>query len=151
MDVDVWDSQGQDDYDAIRPSIYVGTNLFMICLSVVSTTAWDNVRSKWVTEVQRECPGVPFMLVGTKIDLRDDRDSLKRLNERQQEPISAAQGKAEANTIGALTYVECSALTQNGINAVFDEAFRLAFQARQSAIDQQATDPGRGPLPCLLL
>jgi GTPase SAR1 family protein len=32
----------------------------------------DNVRLKWVPEIRNFCPNTPFIIVGTKIDLKDD-------------------------------------------------------------------------------
>lgn len=39
-------------------------------------------------------------------------------------PIQYAQGVAMSKDIGAVKYLECSALTQKGLKTVFDEAIR---------------------------
>ena len=43
----VWDTAGQEDYDRIRPLSYPGTNVFLVCYSIVSPTSYENVKSKW--------------------------------------------------------------------------------------------------------
>lgn len=63
-----------------------------------------------------------MILVGTQIDLREDEKTLKDLAKLSKEPISAEMGKQKARQIKALKYMECSALTRQGLKAVFDEA-----------------------------
>ena len=41
--------------------------------------------------------------------------------------ISYMQGQTMAKSIGALTYLECSAKAQEGVNDVFDEAIRVVL------------------------
>ena len=38
----------------------------------------------------------PFLLVGTKTDLRQDRDTLAQLADKSREPVTYAQGMAMA-------------------------------------------------------
>lgn len=67
------------------------------------------------------------MLVGTKLDLRDDEETISKLTERKQAPIAYSQGVALAREIGAVKYLECSALTQKGLKNAFDEAIRAVL------------------------
>ena len=43
---------------------------------------------------------------------------------------SYLQGQTMAKSIGALTYLECSAKAQEGVNDVFDEAIRVVLKPR---------------------
>lgn len=65
--------------------------------------------------------------MGTKLDLRDDPDTISKLSERKQSPMTYAQGVAMAKEIGAVKYLECSALTQKGLKNCFDEAIRAVL------------------------
>lgn len=58
------------------------------------------------------CEKTPFLLVGLKIDLRDDPATLKELSKNHTNPIRFEQGKILAKELTAVKYVECSALTQ---------------------------------------
>lgn len=55
---------------------------------------------------------------GTKIDLRDDRETLSALSEQGLSPLKREQGQKLANKIRAVKYMECSALTQRGLKQV---------------------------------
>lgn len=106
---------------------YPQTDVFLICFSLVSPASFENVRAKWYPEVRHHCPHTPILLVGTKLDLRDDKDTIERLRDKKLAPITYPQGLAMAREIGSVKYLECSALTQRGLKTVFDEAIRAVL------------------------
>jgi cell division control protein 42 len=63
---------GQEDYDRLRPLSYPQTDVFLVCFSVTSPASFENVKEKWFPEVRHHCPGVPCLIVGTQVDLRED-------------------------------------------------------------------------------
>lgn len=65
---------------------------------------------------------------GTQIDLRDDPAVMEKLAKQRQSPITPKQGDQLAKDLGAIKYVECSALTQRGLKNVFDEAIVAALE-----------------------
>ena len=101
------------------------------------------MKNKWFPEIQHHAPGVQFILVGTKLDLRDDEETLERLREKRLEPISQEQGNALASELGAYKYLECSALSQKGLKQVFDEAIRCVNTAQSK--------PTKKKKPCNIL
>ncbi|GCC37757.1 hypothetical protein chiPu_0016264 [Chiloscyllium punctatum] len=127
VNLGLWDTAGQEDYDRLRPLSYPQTDVFLICFSLVSPASFENVRAKWYPEVRHHCPNTPIILVGTKLDLRDDKDTIERLRDKKLAPITYPQGLAMAREIGAVKYLECSALTQRGLKTVFDEAIRAVL------------------------
>ena len=66
------------------------------------------------------------MLVGTQLELRDNKETLERLARHHLTPISFRQGMRLQREIGAARYIECSARTQENLKTVFDEAIRVA-------------------------
>lgn len=60
------------------------------------------------------------------MDLRQDPATLNKLSQKRMAPISYEQGLNLAQEISAMKYMECSALTQQGLKAVFDEAIRAS-------------------------
>lgn len=128
INLGLWDTAGQEDYDRLRPLSYPDTHVFIVCFSVVSRASFQNITSKWMPEIQQHCAGTPCILVGTKIDLRKDSDTLKRLVQQNQQPLTEVDGQRMANSIGAVTYLECSALTGEGLKSCFDAAIRIAIK-----------------------
>jgi hypothetical protein len=82
------------------------------------------VREKWFPEVHHHCPGVPCLIVGTQVDLRDDPSVREKLSKQKMSPVRREDGERMAKELGAVKYVECSALTQYKLKDVFDEVCR---------------------------
>lgn len=91
---------------------------------MASLSSFENVRSKWEPELSHHCPGVPVLLVGSKLDLRTNEAAIQELADKGQSLIAYDQGVHLAATIGAFKYMECSAMTQENLKAVFDEAVK---------------------------
>jgi cell division control protein 42 len=124
----LFDTAGQEDYDRLRPLSYPQTDVFLVCFSVTSPASFENVKEKWIPEVHHHCPNVPCIIVGTQIDLRNDPTVLERLSRQKHRPITPEQGERLARELHAVKYVECSALTQQGLKNVFDEAIVAALE-----------------------
>ncbi|KAG2028318.1 P-loop containing nucleoside triphosphate hydrolase protein [Suillus americanus] len=124
----LFDTAGQEDCDRLRPLSYPQTNVFLVCFSVTSPSSFENVREKWIPEVHHHCPGVPCLIVGTKIDSRDDAQVIERLSSQKQRPVPIEHGERLSRELGAVKYMECSALTRKGLDNVFSEAIIAALQ-----------------------
>ncbi|XP_042594916.1 ras-related C3 botulinum toxin substrate 1-like [Cyprinus carpio] len=132
----LWDTSGVEEYDRLRPLSYHQTDVVLICFSLVSPASFEKVSEKWWPEVRHFCRSAPIVLIGTKLDLRDDKDITEELKKKKQVPITHPEGLAKAREIGAVKYLECSALTQTGIKTVFNEAIH-AVQHRSTAKKKQ--------------
>jgi small GTP-binding protein len=78
----LWDTAGQEDYDRLRPLSYPQTDVFLICFSLVSPPSFENVRTKWYPEISHHAPSTSTVLVGTKLDLREDPATIEKLRDR---------------------------------------------------------------------
>jgi len=125
----LWDtaSNAFDDFDRLRPLSYPQTDIFLFCFSITNPSSRENISTKWKPEINHYCPDVPILLVGTKVDLRDDVTIQEKLTSVGATPSNYQDGINLANKIGAIKYVECSALTQEGLKTVFDEAIRTVL------------------------
>jgi Ras-related C3 botulinum toxin substrate 1 len=122
VSLNLWDTAGQEDYDRLRPLSYPQTDIFLLCFSVVNPTSFDHITHKWHPEVSHHCPGVPILLVGNKLDLKEDPEIIENLRASKQEPVGRTQGLACAKRIGAVKYMECSAKTGKGLREIFTTA-----------------------------
>ena len=123
----LWDTAGQEEYDKIRPLSYRQSNVVVVCFSLDSLVSLDNVRTKWHPEVNIYCPKVPILLVGTKMDIRDKWENEKQKG-TEQRGVRYSAGNQMSDEIEAVNYVECSALTQEGVEKVFHEALRAGLR-----------------------
>jgi len=121
----LWDTAGQEEYARLRALSYPETDVFLLCFSVVSPASFDNIKTKWYPEISHHCPGAKCILVGTKIDLREDKATMEKL--KGEKAPTYEMGKKMAEDIGAEAYFECSALTQEGLKKVFEEAIRAVI------------------------
>jgi len=132
IELGLWDTAGQEEYDRLRPLSYANANVFLICFSLVNPVSFENVSAKWYPEVMHFCPEVPQILVGTKLDARSDQALLEKLKSQGQKPVTTEQGQELARKVKAVKYMECSAKTSEGLKSVFDEAIKaVLFQKRK--------------------
>ncbi|CAG8713484.1 5275_t:CDS:2, partial [Dentiscutata erythropus] len=124
----LYDTTGQEDYDRLRPLAYPQTDVFLFCFSVTSPASFENVEERWFPEVYNYCSGIPCLIVGTRIELRDDPLVIEKLSRQGMKPVTPEQGEKLVQKLGAIKYVECSAFTQKGMKNVFDEAIVAALE-----------------------
>lgn len=113
----------------------------MACYSVVNPSSFENVKSKWVPELRHHCPDVPIVLVGTKLDLREDADMVKRLQEKELAPITGQMAEVMKKEVNAVAWGECSARTQKGLKEVFNECIKCVLKP---AVDDSGRKKKKG-------
>lgn len=121
IELALWDTAGQEEYDRLRPLSYPDVDVLLVCFSLESLTSLQNVKDTWFPEVSHFCPGIPIILVGTKADLQSSID-----------PDLPIQLATEINAIG---YIQCSAKRMFNIKTVFNFAINH-FQKKQELQEQ---------------
>ncbi|KAI9486421.1 MAG: GTP-binding protein rhoA [Benjaminiella poitrasii] len=127
VELALWDTAGQEDYDRLRPLSYPDSHVILICFAVDSPDSLENVQEKWISEVLHFCQGLPIILVGCKKDLRNDPATIEELRKNSQKPVTPLEGSAVSQKIGACKYLECSAKSGEGVREVFEQATRAAL------------------------
>jgi len=120
----LWDTAGQEEFANLRQKSYRDTDVFVICFCVIDEASFENIRAKWLPEIETEMPNPALILVGTKIDLRGNEEHMKQLKDRkivseQFQEITFETGKNLAQIIKAFCYTECSAITETGLQEIW--------------------------------
>lgn len=121
IELALWDTAGQEEYDRLRPLSYPDVDILLICFALDNIVSLHNVKETWFPEVNHFCPGIPTVLVGTKSDLPSTID-----------PDIPIQVAAEINAVG---YIQCSAKTMFNISTVFN--FALNYFQKQMEVQEQ--------------
>merc|ERR1719251_661278 len=104
IQVELWDTAGQEAFDRIRHLSYRDTDIFLIVFCVVNEESLGNVQHKWVPEIKNhydqthDTEQPMIYLVGTKSDLRQDGVS----------QCSTSKIEQTRKAIGAVAYMETS-------------------------------------------
>ena len=141
FNVALWDTAGQEEYSRLRALSYPGTDVFLICFSVVSEASYDNVRSRWYPEVMHHWPEAKKLLVGLKTDLRGSGE--------YHHASSYDDGINLAKKLNCDGYVECSSLTQSGLANVFSSAVSIVSEGNLPSLSKKKTPqpPSLPPAP----
>lgn len=96
----------------------------------MSPSSLEKIPERWYPEVKHFCPTTPIILVGNKIDLRDNPSAIEHLR-KGETPITREKGLEMAERIKALQYIECSAKTSENLRRVFTAAAEVALSKKR--------------------
>ena len=111
----LWDIAGQDKFKLMRSNFYEGSDAVIIVFDVTSLISFDHVEN-WLNEVRQYCGNVPFILLGNKIDLVEERkvtqEMIKKISERYNFPYFETSAKTGENVIDMFNAVIDKTLQQ---------------------------------------
>nr|XP_031860366.1 uncharacterized protein CI109_004254 [Kwoniella shandongensis]KAA5527438.1 hypothetical protein CI109_004254 [Kwoniella shandongensis] len=128
IELALWDTAGQEDFDRLRPLSYNDTDVILIVFACNHRPSLLNVQDKWYPEMAHFCENVPLLLICTKTDLRADPQTQSLMAAQGTKPITSIEGEKIAKEIGAKRYLECSAKEGRGVKEVFDAAVRESLR-----------------------
>ncbi|KAH8831906.1 P-loop containing nucleoside triphosphate hydrolase protein [Flagelloscypha sp. PMI_526] len=108
--------------------LYPNSHLHLVCVSIVnfSLDDYDSLEKYHIYNIKHFSPGTPIILVGTKLDLIDDEETLDRLRVVRRAPLSHEQGERLALELGLTGYLECSAATNEGVQELLKQSLDIA-------------------------
>lgn len=124
------DTAGHSDYDRFRPIGYPGTELFLIFYACDDRTSFNQVWSKWKPEIERELPGIPWILVRAKCDKEEKLDMLQLVPPSQVSVVLDHQQTPFACPLVAMC--SCTAKDRASLTMLLDTAIRQILRSRKS-------------------
>ncbi|SCU99737.1 LAME_0G05160g1_1 [Lachancea meyersii CBS 8951] len=120
IELALWDTAGQEEYNRLRPLSYTDVDLLMVCYAANSKTSLQNVEELWIPEVCHFCPDTPIMLIGTKSDLYA-LDQIDKL-------VNPTEAETLAQKVGAIAHFQSSAKLHHNIDEIFGEAMKAVLR-----------------------
>ncbi|CAF3502037.1 hypothetical protein SNK03_000386 [Fusarium graminearum] len=137
VELALWDTAGQEEYDRLRPLSYPETDLIFVCFAIDCPNSLDNVLDKWYPEVLHFCPYTPLVLVGLKSDLRHKKACIDMLKTQGLTPVTTEQGMGLAKKMNA-QYMECSSKEMRGVDEIFEQAINTVVANDRKTIEAAA-------------
>ena len=136
---------GRDDYAKLRRCAYRRTDAIILCYSSDNASSLDKIKSHWLPEVQTYTSNAPYILVGTKTDIREEiLDQLEQMTDEEKTQtfngtgsnvksltgrlVSTEHGYDTAQSIGAHSFHECSARYRDGTRVIFETVAEVALK-----------------------
>lgn len=144
FNLQLWNTSGHEEYKRLRTLSYPKTDIFLVLFSVDNRESLNNAINEWIPEIQHHCPKIPFILVGTKIDLRE--------NENGDKFISKEEGEAKAKEVGAAKYIEVSSMKNENVRFLFEESVRTFLNNENKLVEKSKKEKSsRKPIAKLLI
>ena len=142
---------GRVDYTRFHQCAYKKMDLVILCYSADNPKSLRAIKDHWVPELTTFAPNVPYILVGTKKDIREEIDYETELSRQskteaannnlsvagtrngcgddlQDKFVTTRQGLEAAELIGAKDFIECSAMYRDRTRDVFETAAKIALR-----------------------
>lgn len=140
VELSLWDTAGQEEFDRIRLLSYENTHVYMICFSVENRDSLQNIPDKWLDEITENGPHAKIVLVALKCDLRQEKRNAIQYEEvgritnlvlLYNYSFIIHQGLEMAKSINAIRYLECSAKENRGVKECFQETAKVALSGKK--------------------
>merc|ERR1719461_2117633 len=134
---DIWDTAGQEEFERIRVLSYRGTQVFLLCFSVVNPVSFKNAKDMWLPEMKFHTKGdsPQIILVGLKSDLREDTGTISKLKDQGMAPVAQKDIDAFVNSERDVKgYVECSALKNINVDTVFESGVNAVLDGGHAEV-----------------
>lgn len=118
--------------EAVRSLAYECSDVAVLCFDLTDRETLESVEKKWMPELTKNCPGIPFIIAGCKRDEMCDGPA-GCVCERSCCDLGEVELTALLSRTGASAYIDCSALTDENVETVFGVAAECAIPKRKKS------------------
>jgi len=92
----VWDTAGQEKFGGLRDGYYIQGQAAIIMFDVTSRMTYKNVPN-WHRDLVRVCEGIPIVLCGNKVDVKDRKVKAKQITFHRKKNLQYYDISAKSN------------------------------------------------------
>lgn len=112
-----WDIAGQPQFYMLHRPYFNGADGMILVYDITRSSSFSNVNNWYNSAVRYGLSGIPRILVGNKIDLKDERKIIHPMADHLSEKLNAP-------------FFESSALTGEGVKTIFQKIADLTYQSK---------------------
>jgi small GTP-binding protein len=113
----VWDIAGQPQFYMLHRPYFNGADGMMLVYDVTRSSSFSNINNWYSTAVKYGLSGIPRILIGNKIDLKDEKKIILPMAEHLSQKLNAP-------------FYETSALTGENVSEIFHKIGELTLLSK---------------------
>jgi len=113
----MWDVAGQPQFYMLHRPYFNGADGMILVFDVTRSSSFSNIKNWYQTAVKYGLSGIPRLLVGNKIDLKDERKIIVPMMEHLGDELNAP-------------YFETSALTGENVKPMFTKMAKMVLESK---------------------
>ncbi|MBY9012155.1 MAG: GTP-binding protein [Candidatus Lokiarchaeota archaeon] len=114
-----WDIAGQPQFYMLHRPYFNGADGILLVFDTTRSSTFSNVNNWYSSAVKYGLSGVPRILIGNKVDLKEERKIILPMAEHLSEKLNAP-------------YFETSALTGENVKIVFQKIAELVYKSKMN-------------------
>ena len=113
----IWDIAGQPQFYMLHRPYFNGADGMILVYDITRSSSFSNINNWWSTSIKYGLSAIPRILIGNKIDLKDERKIILPMAEHLSEKINAP-------------FYETSAMTGENVKTIFQKIAELALRSK---------------------
>ena len=114
-----WDIAGQPQFYMLQRPYFNGADGMLLVFDMTRTSTFSNINNWYSAAVKNGLSGIPRILIGNKVDLKEERKIILPMAEHLSEKLNAP-------------YFETSALTGDNVKVVFHKIAELVYKSKEN-------------------